>query len=542
MAVFGRRQPHAPVILRGGRYQPPVGKLIIPRGVSCSILAARRPSGGAIVVKGGGQPAVARFKIVRTIGADSYPRRPRGKVIILQGAPPSPATAFVAGRPVVISQARAAVSPRLLPRSRVIVRTGGGAPPVGRVIVRQALQPALFPRLPRGDVIILGRGPSPPIGRVVVRQALQSALLPRLPRGDVITLGRGPRPPVGRSRILGQSLGAALFARRPAGRVYILRGATPQQSPAVGRIQLQQARWGPYPPSRPVTIQTIATPPPVVPVIIPTITGFNDSTIAFNGAIPFNGVPTLAGKPLVQQALDAALRGRLSRGRVITLSRVAFKYQPPIGRIRVVSQAQTAALYPRLPRGKVLILRNGSPPPVGRFRFVSAVTAAIFPRLPRGGRQVLKGGPRGPTGRQVFVRAPSTRPQQFPPILRTFVRPPVVLPPPVGKTLIFQALDATLRARAPKGRVSIVRGGGRPPVGRTRVLQALDAALRARTPKGRVSIIRGGGRPPVGRTLVRQALAASLARRSPQGLIKISRAGGPPPVIVSYGVGLMMLL
>ncbi len=42
MAIYGRRQPHAPIILRGGQFQPPVGRsLVIQKQAG---LASRRPS------------------------------------------------------------------------------------------------------------------------------------------------------------------------------------------------------------------------------------------------------------------------------------------------------------------------------------------------------------------------------------------------------------------------------------------------------------------------------------------------------------------
>src|SRR4051812_25790374 len=123
MAIFGRRQPHQPLILRGiptpqrsvsrfvtphslavlaasyrprgsvtlihGGGKPSVSHSVSPSGTLEAHLAARRPKYTTAVVRGGGQPSRSRLTIpagqAASLAASIFPRRPRGSASVIRG-------------------------------------------------------------------------------------------------------------------------------------------------------------------------------------------------------------------------------------------------------------------------------------------------------------------------------------------------------------------------------------------------------------------------------------------------------------------------
>jgi hypothetical protein len=177
MAVFGRRQPHAPIIL-----SPTVKSAVAPT------FLAKSP---VIVGQGPSQQAA---------------RRPVGTVILRRLGSPKPVTSPIITRGLNASQATALASRR--PAGRIQIIRGGGRSPIARIATPTGLfaaQTAAIARKPTGRVRITRKGLSPPVGKSIAPRgqntAQAAALAARSPfvfkpiiRG--LIQYRLPRPPV----------------------------------------------------------------------------------------------------------------------------------------------------------------------------------------------------------------------------------------------------------------------------------------------------------------------------------------------------------
>jgi hypothetical protein len=160
MAIFGRRQPHAPIILR-----PLMG--LAPQGPIAKIVQSTKASQFAAIAA----------------------RAPRGHVTINRVGPPQSVAEIIQATRAAQT---AAVNARA-PRGHVTINRVGAQPAVGRIVtpegMTRALLAALLPRLPRGAVIIKGLiqyqppAPNAPVGKIVQisLEAVAAALLARRP-------------------------------------------------------------------------------------------------------------------------------------------------------------------------------------------------------------------------------------------------------------------------------------------------------------------------------------------------------------------------
>ena len=167
MAVFGRRQPHAAIILRGGQFQPPIGRALVAGQKTSQLAAGRyfRRQFPPIVKRAGGAPATARLLIVRAQPA----WRPSRQPVYISKAPPAPvagaapvATTFIFGQ-----QTAQLAANRFFRRSFApVIRGAGSAPPVAHTVaVSQAVR-AAWDRFYRRQFppILKKLGSPPPVG------------------------------------------------------------------------------------------------------------------------------------------------------------------------------------------------------------------------------------------------------------------------------------------------------------------------------------------------------------------------------------------
>lgn len=204
MAVLGRRQPHAPLILRGGQFQPPAGRVVIVGQKSAQASADRyfRRTFTRVIIKTiGPRPSVALLLVVQRNSRDTatFARRPKGAVIIKKlGAPPSVAKFLgILNR----SRDKAIADAHRLPDT--IIKRAGGLPAVGKVFakfdrdtIRRAYRlnppPVVKTFIPPLPVVTS----PPPAPYLVTRQARNTALALRgkRPFGPVILIGVEPQP------------------------------------------------------------------------------------------------------------------------------------------------------------------------------------------------------------------------------------------------------------------------------------------------------------------------------------------------------------
>ncbi len=189
MAVFGRRQPHAPIIKTGLPYIPqkPVGRVVVV-GHSVRTAADRyyRRSFPPIIKRAGGQPSVAKFLIFGQ-KTSQLALRPVRRPIWISPAPPAAVAvvALVAKTLIFGQKTSQVVADRFFRRQfQPTIKRAGGQPAVGNVIQVRA-QPAYRPvrrqvwisPAPPAPVVVL-----PPIGKTLVfgqRAAQASVWRPR---------------------------------------------------------------------------------------------------------------------------------------------------------------------------------------------------------------------------------------------------------------------------------------------------------------------------------------------------------------------------
>jgi len=193
VAIFGRRQPHAPLILRGlTPAQVPIGRVLVTGQRTAQHAADRffRRSFAPKVIRGGGQPAVARSLVsgqkTAQHAADRTFRRSFPPIVRRAGPLPSVGRLSIAGQKT--SQAAA---DRFFRRSfPPIIRRTGPPPSVNgvRVFGQRTAQHAAdryfrrsFPPLMR----TAGRGPA--VARALVLQQ-QAQLAVRRPRYNITIL------------------------------------------------------------------------------------------------------------------------------------------------------------------------------------------------------------------------------------------------------------------------------------------------------------------------------------------------------------------
>lgn len=261
MAVFGRRQPHAPLVLRGLLpARPPVAVICVvgqktsqlaadryfrrsfpplivraggPKATAQAVLvqrqsqpAARRPQGRALVARAGGPAPTAHSLVVQRV-AQAAARRPQGLAkVVTAGGPVAAARALVVQR---VSQPAAR-----RPQGRALGIRGGGPPAVGRAFVVQRVAQPAARRPQTRTTVVRGGGPAG-VARalLVIRQAQPAARRPQS-RSILLAPPRAAPPPVTAPigvAVLVQRV-SQLAARRPGSRVLVVRSGG---RPAVGR-------------------------------------------------------------------------------------------------------------------------------------------------------------------------------------------------------------------------------------------------------------------------------------------------------------------
>jgi hypothetical protein len=214
MAVFGRRQPHAPVILHGLSVPgKPLSTLVVPRGgfpAQTTPVIARRLHGSTTIIKGGGGK-IPPGQIALPFGqGESHwgvlaRNRPAGKIQIIKGGG-NPSTAKLQLRDKISRDAaNLACRPLFQPVIKTLIRYALPAiPPIGKVIEPNgqvpALSSALFRQRPNGNISIKRAGGLPSKSRITTKLgAIEAAIRFRRPLFRVTTLSLNtyvPLPPV----------------------------------------------------------------------------------------------------------------------------------------------------------------------------------------------------------------------------------------------------------------------------------------------------------------------------------------------------------
>jgi hypothetical protein len=295
VAVFGRRQPHAPIILRGGQSQIPTGRVrVFGQGVhlgelpfgrgrrnvpvaQTSAAAAdryfRRSFTGIIIKRAGPPPAVARQVIVR---ARVTPQAARQRPFVSKVPP----VAIVVTTPVadlfLFGQLASQAAARFFRRSfQPIIKRAGGQPAVARQLiirVRAPLQPvrqrpfvskpppiAAVVTTPIGLALLFGQQASQAAARYYRRQfapiikrgggrpALADQLLVRAqsawrPVRRPILISQPPPPPVAITGPVGDYLVFGQLASQAAASRYFRRAFRPIIKQAGGRPAVNRQR------------------------------------------------------------------------------------------------------------------------------------------------------------------------------------------------------------------------------------------------------------------------------------------------------------
>jgi hypothetical protein len=132
MAILGRRQPHAPIILRAGG-QPSVAQLVQVSRQSVNTAVVRfHPRVQVIVSKAGGQPSVASLLQVSKPSINTATTRyhPPVQVVIKRaGGQPSTAQIVQVSRPSINT-----ATARFHPPVQVTIKRAGGQPSIARLL------------------------------------------------------------------------------------------------------------------------------------------------------------------------------------------------------------------------------------------------------------------------------------------------------------------------------------------------------------------------------------------------------------------------
>jgi hypothetical protein len=188
VAVFGRRQPHAPLILHGLLPpQKPIGRVQI-FGQKTAQHSANRyfyRSFSPIIKRAGGQPATARALIVQR-QAQTASQRPFRRGVFVSAAPPAPViSAAPVGKSLLfgVKTSQAAADRYFRRRLTPTINRAGGRPAVAQAFLAlTALRTAAdrYARRSLTPVIIrrVGSAPSTARSLIVQRQAQTAAQRP----------------------------------------------------------------------------------------------------------------------------------------------------------------------------------------------------------------------------------------------------------------------------------------------------------------------------------------------------------------------------
>lgn len=450
MALFGRRQPHGPTILRGLQTPgAPVGRVVVPQGqlaAHASSLLSRRPRGRITIVRGLGQPSFNRIVTPAgqqtSLAAALAPRRPLGKVQIIHAGGPASTSRQIVPQGQFSAQAAALASRS--PRGHIAAIKGGGQPSVARIVIRGT-----------GVARDAANAAHRPLFQPIIRKLYTFAPpVSTTPIGVVVT-------PVG----VAASQAASLSTRRPRGKIQVIQSGGP---PSVARALVRGERT-----ARDAANQAHR---PLFQPIVRTLIRF--ATAA--ATAPVGKVVTPSGGAASQAAaLVRRPNGKIqvirAGGRAVTTARLVI----PQGQLA----AQAAAYAPRRPAGKVTIGKRGAPAAVSQ--------------------SVLTGG--------LASRAACNKAYRplFQPIIRTVGKaaPVAHLVIPQGQS---NSLAAAYAPRRPAGRITVGKRGANTPISRTMLTggsASRDAANRAHRPTFQpvqrrliqyTPLVVG---PPIGRTI-----------------------------------------
>ena len=472
MAIFGRRQPHAPLVLRGlPTPGPSLARIVTPRGQDVAQTAAlsRRQQNRFIVrtliqyqpaaAPPVGVVVVPRWQLASQAAAFA-PRRPAGHVTIIRGGGPKIAGSTVAPRGQLTAQASVLASHR--PNGHITVAKGGGQPATNATVSPRgqfaAQQSGLAARRPNGRVSIVRAGGQPAVNVIVSPRgqltAQAAALAARRPKGNVSVVRGGGQPAAGKTVLFGQRTArdAANSAHRPLFQPIIrtlLRYAPPVPTVPIGAVvtprgQLNAllAALSPRRPSGRITVNRAGGPKGV-------------------------GQTVLFGQRTAQAATAFAHRPLF---RPIVLGLLAYQpfTVPPVGAVIVPRgqlAAQLAALAPRRPAGRIIVVRGSGAKEAAQTLLFGQRTSRDAVNLAR--RVVGKveigrgGGPSIPIARTaVFGQRTSRDATNFAhrPLFRPIQRgllayAPPVPQPPIGSIVSPRgersSRDAALRFRRP---------------------------------------------------------------------------------------------
>jgi hypothetical protein len=365
VARFGRRQPHAPIILHGlPTPQPPIGQFRLFGQRTSQHAADRffRRSFAPIIKRAGGPPIVGRALIFQAV-ANKSSRRPRYGITILVSkilAPPSPP---IAQKVIAGQKTSQAAADRYYRRSfPPIIKTPGSPPSVARLLVYQAVAGTAAARRPRFGVVILVSkivNSLPPIGQTLIAgQKTGQAAADRFFRRSfppLIKRGGGPAI-VGKLVILNQALRAAWdrFYRRSfppiikeAGGPAIVGRALVYQ--AIANVSTRRPRYGII-----ILMPRVEAPPVTTPVGRLFIAGQKTSQLAADRAFRRSFPPMIkrgGGRPSVNRLFIYTQASKLAADRAYRRSfQPIFKTRgtpPSVGRLFTVQRvSQLAARRP----------------------------------------------------------------------------------------------------------------------------------------------------------------------------------------------------
>lgn len=365
MAVFGRRQPHQPIILRptvigAAAATPPIGQILqlSKAAQQAALLRVQR-----------------RFNpVIKTKGATP----PIASPVVFRGQDQSQAAAIRARTPYVF---------------RPTIKTLGPPPPVARQIqVSEIAQAsAIFARRPLFLPIEKKIGPAPPVGKVVAPQgqatSREAALFARRPLFRPIFKTAGPSPSVAQIVTPGHqqsSREAASFAHRP---LFQPITKTHGQQPPVGLIvspkgqgdSRESSLYAHRPLFRPTTKTVGQQPPAASPFAVHGLSVSTTNALSFRQPYVFKpAIKRPGSQPSTAQVVVP--RGQTVSQAAAIAGRRPFVFKPiikspivlgspivatPIGQVVLLSRAAVAAALLSFPRPfRPIIKTKGSPAPV----------------------------------------------------------------------------------------------------------------------------------------------------------------------------------
>lgn len=388
MAIFGRRQPHQPLILRPTvRTGPAIGELIqLSKAAQNAAIIAHRPPlrptiltslAPVVTPSAGWITLISRASLQAALLA----RRPVFKPILLHPPPSPPTSTAPVGRLLQQSKVAqaAAIFARRPPLRPFIVVPRIVAPllipSVGWItqITRASIQAAIAARQPLLKPLIRHPAPpaavtTPPIGRIILhsKAAQTAALLKPIIKTRILFSAAPPAIIAGPAFVRGQlaSLAAALAARRPLFKPLIetrIKFSQPA-GPPVGRLLvLNQSLTASLFAHRPMFRVTINR---------------REFYLA--------SVPPVAGRAFVRGQLEALVAA--------IEARMPFLFRPFFGK-PPISLAPPGPPIPGLLGGGVAPLLNRDPVQDPRLRRAMEILSSMYNSLV--GRGFIRQNPRG---------------------------------------------------------------------------------------------------------------------------------------------------